>query len=87
MVTSSSDVVIGDLYNFHAQLQVESLLLHRTDDVVRDVEEWSRNANNRLYQNEFNKTNFWNRMGQLFTIERNQRACIAAGVVMAAQYV
>lgn len=73
-----------DLYQLHCQLQVETILLGK-GDVVHEIENWTHNASGTLFQHEAQRTNFFMRFCQLFTIQRNRRACLAACVVMAAQ--
>lgn len=73
-----------DLYNLHAQIQVETILFSRNQNVSVQLDNWDRHAN-RLFQEEFNRTNFFGRLIQLFTVERNRRASLAACVVMASQ--
>ncbi|KAH8696407.1 putative sugar transporter [Talaromyces proteolyticus] len=73
-----------DMYQLHCQLQVETILLGK-GDIVHEIENWTHNASGRLYQQEARRTNFFQRFWQLFTIQRNRRACLAACVVMAAQ--
>jgi hypothetical protein len=73
-----------DLYNLHCQIQVETILFSRNQDVSIQLDNWDRNAN-RLFQKEFDQTNFFGRLAQLFTIARNRRASVAACMVMASQ--
>lgn len=73
-----------DLYNLHAQIQVETILFSRNQDGSVQFDNWDRHANRR-FQEEFNRTNFFGRLVQLFTVERNRRASLAASVVMASQ--
>ncbi|KAL5360152.1 hypothetical protein BJX96DRAFT_184377 [Aspergillus floccosus] len=66
-----------DLYYIHSQLQIETeLFLGR-----RPEQWWERD----LYQELVDKQNFFQRVGALFTVPRNRRACVAAFLVMAAQ--
>ncbi|KKA23334.1 Sugar transporter [Rasamsonia emersonii CBS 393.64] len=81
---SLTSVLTGDLYQLHCQLQVETILLGR-GDVEHEINSWTRNANDQLYQREINRSNFFKRLLQLFTIQRNRRASLAACVVMASQ--
>ncbi|OKL56593.1 hypothetical protein UA08_08100 [Talaromyces atroroseus] len=74
-----------DFYQLHCQLQVETILLGK-GDIVHEIENWTHNVNGRLFQQEARRTNFFQRFWQLFTIQRNRRACLAACVVMGAQF-
>ncbi|CRG83841.1 Proton myo-inositol cotransporter [Talaromyces islandicus] len=73
-----------DLYQLHCQLQVETILLGK-GDVVNEIENWTHTVSGKLFQQEARRTNFFQRFAQLFTVQRNRRACLAACVVMAAQ--
>ncbi|GES66614.1 MFS transporter [Aspergillus terreus] len=66
-----------DLYYIHSQLQIETeLFLGR-----RPEQWWERD----LYQELVQRQNIFQRVGALFTVPRNRRACVAAFLVMAAQ--
>ncbi|KUJ16458.1 uncharacterized protein LY89DRAFT_558025, partial [Mollisia scopiformis] len=74
-----------DLYYIHAQIQVETSLFSKREDVERQLNDWSANVDRDMYQQEFKHTSYPRRFIQLFTISRNKRAAVASLVVMAAQ--
>ncbi|KAL2844547.1 MFS transporter [Aspergillus pseudoustus] len=66
-----------DLYYIHSQLQMETELI----DGKRPEEWWGKD----LYQEKVKAQSFLQRVGALFRVRRNLRACVAAFLVMAAQ--
>ena len=72
----------GDLYYIYAQLRVETLLFSKDPTINEQLEDWS---NSELYKQEAKRSSYWRRFVQLFTVSRNRRACLAAGIVMASQ--
>ncbi|RDW80383.1 hypothetical protein BP5796_05081 [Coleophoma crateriformis] len=74
-----------DLYYIHAQIQVETSLFSEREDVELQLNDWSANVDQKMYQDTFKHTSYLRRFVQLFTISRNQRAAVASLVVMAAQ--
>ncbi|KAE8136097.1 hypothetical protein BDV38DRAFT_272369 [Aspergillus pseudotamarii] len=66
-----------DLYYIHSQLQVETEMF--------DGERPQNWYNQEIYQERVRKTGFLKRLGILFSHPRNQRACVAAFLVMASQ--
>ncbi|KAL3455338.1 hypothetical protein BJX64DRAFT_297732 [Aspergillus heterothallicus] len=66
-----------DLYYIHAQLQIETELI----DGKKPEEWWVKD----LYQDKVDAQSFFQRVGALFRVPRNRRACLAAFLVMAAQ--
>ncbi|KAJ0423941.1 major facilitator superfamily domain-containing protein [Aspergillus carlsbadensis] len=66
-----------DLYYIHSQLQIETELIEGKPP----VEWWARE----VYQEKVRGQSFFQRVGALFTVRRNLRACVAAFLVMAAQ--
>src|SRR5215471_16633514 len=52
---------VGDLYSIHAQIQVETILFSKNADIETDLQDWSLNANNNMYQREVQKTNYLKR--------------------------
>ena len=66
-----------DLYYIHSQLQVETEMF----EGERPQNWYSKE----IYQEKVRETNFLWRLGKLFSHPRNQRACLAAFLVMASQ--
>ncbi|OGM51380.1 MFS transporter [Aspergillus bombycis] len=66
-----------DLYYIHSQLQVETEMFHG-----ERPQNWYCQE---IYQEKVRQTNFLWRLGKLFSHPRNQRACLAAFLVMASQ--
>ncbi|KAL4747487.1 hypothetical protein BDW72DRAFT_209619 [Aspergillus terricola var. indicus] len=66
-----------DLYYIHAQLQMETELINGK----RPEEWWAKE----VYQDKVKAQSFFQRVGALFSVRRNSRACVAAFLVMAAQ--
>ncbi|KAF7164621.1 hypothetical protein CNMCM5623_009078 [Aspergillus felis] len=66
-----------DLYYIHSQLQIETELFEG-----KRPEQWWRTD---LYQQKVKTQTFFQRVGALFTVPRNRRACVAAFLVMASQ--
>lgn len=66
-----------DLYYIHSQLQVETEMF----DGKRPQNWYSEE----IYQKKVRETRFLKRIGKLFSHPRNQRACVAAFLVMASQ--
>ncbi|EIT75055.1 permeases of the major facilitator [Aspergillus oryzae 100-8] len=66
-----------DLYYIHSQLQVETEMF----DGKRPQNWYSEE----IYQKKVRDTRFLKRIGKLFSHPRNQRACVAAFLVMASQ--
>jgi hypothetical protein len=66
-----------DLYYIHSQLQIETELI----EGKRPEKWWAKE----VYQEKVKGQSFFQRVGALFTVQRNRRACVAAFLVMAAQ--
>ncbi|KAE8336673.1 hypothetical protein BDV24DRAFT_178338 [Aspergillus arachidicola] len=66
-----------DLYYIHSQLQVETEMF--------DGERPQNWYSEEIYQKKVRETGFFKRLGKLFSHPRNQRACVAAFLVMASQ--
>jgi hypothetical protein len=66
-----------DLYYIHSQLQIETELI----EGKRPKDWWAKE----VYQEKVKGQSFFQRVGALFTVQRNRRACVAAFLVMAAQ--
>ncbi|KAL1956679.1 hypothetical protein VTO42DRAFT_6929 [Malbranchea cinnamomea] len=74
-----------DLYNIHAQIQVEALLISNQSDLEEAFQDWSTTNDHTRYQEAVKKTSFFGRSLQLLTISRNRRASLAAAVAMVSQ--
>lgn len=68
-----------DLYNIHAQLQVEATRVWPSEG------QWSDGGKRYIYQRWISKSNFFRRMGYLFKTPRTRRACMVALIVMLSQ--
>jgi hypothetical protein len=76
--------ILGDLIRIHSQLQVESIIFSNEGDVEAQLQNWASGTD--PYQdNIIQRSNYFKRIAQLFTINRNARATLASAVVMASQ--
>ncbi|KAF1987671.1 MFS general substrate transporter [Aulographum hederae CBS 113979] len=71
-----------DLYEIYAQLRVETVLFSKNKDIETQLENWT---DSRMYPQAAEKSSYWSRVMQLFTVSRNRRASLAACTVMASQ--
>ena len=69
-----------DLYNIHAQLQVEATKVSNPSGG-----QWSERTRSYVYQEWISGRSFFGRMGYLFTSPRSRRALLVASLVMLSQ--
>ncbi|KAF2097111.1 hypothetical protein NA57DRAFT_77366 [Rhizodiscina lignyota] len=71
-----------DLYLIYSQLRVETLVFSKISDVEAKLDDWSDDAE---FQRQLRKSTYPRRLRQLFTVNINRRAGLAACIVMVAQ--
>jgi hypothetical protein len=82
LMTDAAYHLQGDLYLIYSQLRVEILVFSKVSDVEARLADWSDDTE---FQHQLQKSNFWRRLAQLFTVSINRRAALAGCVVMASQ--